>query len=165
MIKSFKLTPYDNAAHGTPEDNYNFFHSASRIAVECCFGEVDLRFGIFWRPLKFGLKTNCHVNEACLWLHNFILESSNHGFMDSVNKEVFDKDCRHFFTIHPDIPEGVEDGELGTQRGGRPCTSEAMSATVGKEWQDLIRNKIARQGLLRLTMNWYQDNNRLYLRD
>ncbi len=61
-IKSFTLTPCDNAAHGTPEDNYNFFHSASRIAVECCFGEVDLRFGIFWRPLKFSLKTNCHVN-------------------------------------------------------------------------------------------------------
>jgi hypothetical protein len=30
-IKSFLLTPFDNAVHGTPEDNYNFFHSSSRI--------------------------------------------------------------------------------------------------------------------------------------
>ena len=79
-IKLFILTPYDNAAHGTPEDNYNFFHSSSRIAVECCFGEVDFWFGIFWRPLKFALKTNCYVIDTCLWLHNFILENSNRSF-------------------------------------------------------------------------------------
>jgi hypothetical protein len=165
LIKSFILTPYDKAAHGTPEDNYNFFHLSSRIAVECCFGEVDLRFGIFWRPLKFTLKTNCHVIDSCLWLGNFILENSNRGFMDSVDKEVFDEDYRRFFSIHPDIPEGVEGGELGTQRGGRLCRSETMSATVGKHWQDLIRNKISRQGLLRPITNWYQDNNRLFQQD
>jgi hypothetical protein len=51
-LKLFILTPYDNAAHGTPEDNYNFFHSSLRIAVECCFGEVDLQFGIFLWPLE-----------------------------------------------------------------------------------------------------------------
>ncbi len=30
--------------------------------------------------------------------------------MDLVDKEVFDEDCRRFFSIHPDIPEGVEGG-------------------------------------------------------
>ncbi len=85
--------------------------------------------------------------------------------MDSVDKEVFDEDYRRFFSIHPDIPEGVEGGELGTQRGGRLCRSETMSATVGKHWQDLIRNKISRQGLLRPITNWYQDNNRLFQQD
>ncbi len=126
-IKLFILTPYNNVAHGTPEDNYNFFHSASRIAVECCFGEVDLRFGIFWWPLKFSLKTNCHVIDTCLWLHNFILENYNRGFMDSVDKEVFDEDCWCFFTIHPDIPEGVEDvvswvlKEVDVLADRRPC--------------------------------------------
>jgi hypothetical protein len=33
-IKSFILTPYDNAAHGSPEDNYNCFHSSSWIVVD-----------------------------------------------------------------------------------------------------------------------------------
>ncbi len=41
-LKSFILTPYDNAAYGNLEDNYNFFYSSLQIAVECCFGEVDL---------------------------------------------------------------------------------------------------------------------------
>ena len=42
-LKSFLLTPYDNVIHGSHEDNYNFFHSPSRITVECVFGKVDLR--------------------------------------------------------------------------------------------------------------------------
>ena len=39
-LRSFIHTPYDNALHDTPEDNYNFFHSSSRISVECAFGEI-----------------------------------------------------------------------------------------------------------------------------
>ncbi len=154
-LKSFILTSYDNTAHGTPEDNYYFFLPSSRTAVEHCFGEVDLRFGIFWQPLKFSLKTNGHIIDACLWLHNFILENSDHSFMGSVDKEVFDEDCRHFFAIHPNIPEGVDGGELGIRRTGCPCRLKAMCTAVGKHWRDLIRNEIARQGLSRPSMNWY----------
>ncbi len=55
--KSFILTPYFNAAHGTPENNYNYVHSLLRISVECCLGEIDLQFGIFRRPLKYFLKS------------------------------------------------------------------------------------------------------------
>jgi hypothetical protein len=46
-IRSFLLTPYDNAMHGTADDNFNFFHSSSRIVVECAYGEIDLLFGVF----------------------------------------------------------------------------------------------------------------------
>ncbi len=154
-IKSFILTSYGNAAHGTPEDNYNFFHLSLRIAVECCFGEVDLQFGIFWWPLKFSLKTNGHIIDACLWLHNFILENSNlSSFMGSVDKEVFGEDCRCYFSIHPDITEGVDGGELGIQRTGRPCRLETTPATVGKHWRDLICNEITRQGSSHPRTNW-----------
>ncbi len=162
FIKLLVLTPYDNTANGTPEDNCNFFHSSSRIAVECCFGEVDLQFSIFWRPLKFFLMTNGLIIDACLWLHNIILENSNRSFMDSVDKEVFDEDCRHYFSIHLDIPEGVDGGELGIQRSGCPCRLEATSATVDKNWRDLICDEIAKQGLSHPSTNWYRDNNQLF---
>ncbi len=89
-----------------------------RIAVEFCFGEDVLQFGIFWQPLKFSLKTNGHIIDACLQLHNFILENSDRSFMGLVDKEVFDEDCRRYFAIHPDIPEGVNGGELGIRRTG-----------------------------------------------
>jgi hypothetical protein len=32
--------------------------------------------------------------------------------MDSIDKEVFDEECRRFVSIHPDIAEGVDGGEL-----------------------------------------------------
>ena len=73
-IKSFLLTPYDNVLHGSDEDNYNFFQSSARIWIECAFGEIDLRWGILWRPLKFSLKHNIAVIDACMRLHNFIVD-------------------------------------------------------------------------------------------
>jgi hypothetical protein len=88
------LTPYDSMAHGTLEDNNIFFHSLSRISVECCFGEVNLPFGIVWKPLKSTLRVICQLIDACLWLHNFILDNSIINFMDSIDEEVFNEDCR-----------------------------------------------------------------------
>ncbi len=121
-LKSFLHTPYDNAAHGTAEDNYNFFHSSGPISVECCFGEVDLRFGIFWRPLQYSLQMKCSIIVACLCLHNYILDNSEQDLMPYIDKEVFDEDCRQFFAIYPDIPEGVHGGDLGA-RGAGGCPS------------------------------------------
>ena len=46
-IESFLLPPYDNTSPRTPEDDFNFYHSSPRITVECVFGEIDIRWGIF----------------------------------------------------------------------------------------------------------------------
>jgi hypothetical protein len=40
------IPPFNDVVHGTAEDNFNFFHSSARIAVECAFGEIELRWGI-----------------------------------------------------------------------------------------------------------------------
>ena len=68
--KSFLHTPYDNAVRGTDKDNYNYFHSSSRIfvvvVVECTFRAIDLRWGILWKPLHFSLEHNCKVIDACI---------------------------------------------------------------------------------------------------
>ena len=91
------MTPYDNAMHGTEEDNFNFFHSSSRIVVECAFGEIDLRWGILWRPLQFSLDLNCKVIDACMRLHNFIVDfcEMNSCVAESIafDRDVFDDDC------------------------------------------------------------------------
>ena len=72
-IKPFFMTTFDNAVHGTPEDNYNFFHSFSRIWVECAFVEIDLKWGILWKLLGFRLKHNVTVIDTCMRLHHFIV--------------------------------------------------------------------------------------------
>ena len=73
-LKSFLLTPYDNVLNGTLEDNFNYFHSSTRICVECAFGEIDLCWGILWRPLRFKLENNIKVIDACIQIHNFIID-------------------------------------------------------------------------------------------
>ena len=45
-IRSFILVPFDNAKPQSDEDAFNYHHSTCRIWVECCFGEVDMRWGI-----------------------------------------------------------------------------------------------------------------------
>ena len=45
----FLLTPYDNAAPKSVQDGFNFYHSGCRIFIECSFGELVMRWGIFWQ--------------------------------------------------------------------------------------------------------------------
>jgi hypothetical protein len=87
LLKSFLLAPYDNFYHGTPEDNQNYFHLSASTLVECAFGEVDLHWGIFWKALKFNLKTNCKIIDACLHLHNFIVDNQEGVAMDWIEKK------------------------------------------------------------------------------
>jgi hypothetical protein len=84
--------------HGTAEDTFDFFHSSSRIVVECAFGEIDHRWGILWRPLQFSLDLTCKVMDACMCLHNFIVDfrEGEHCVSESIalDQSVFDNDCR-----------------------------------------------------------------------
>ena len=73
-LRSYLMTPYDNPGVRSSQDNFNFFLSSCRIYVECCFGEVDRRWGIFWRPLVGKLSNHKNTIDACLRLHNFIVD-------------------------------------------------------------------------------------------
>ena len=73
-LRPFLLCPYDKAKSGTAEDVFNFMLSSNRIFVECAFGEIDARFGIFWKPLHFRLVRHQFIIDACLRLHNFIVD-------------------------------------------------------------------------------------------
>jgi hypothetical protein len=97
LLRSLLITPYDNAMHGTAEDNFNFFHSSSRIVVECAFGKINLPWGILWRPLHFTLDLNCKVIDVCRCLHNFIVDFCERNLCVSestaLDWDVFDDDC------------------------------------------------------------------------
>ncbi len=162
-LKSFLHTPYDFAVHGNREDNYNFFHSSSRITIECCFGEIDLRFGILWQALKYSLKFNCKVIDACFRMHNFIVQHRGGSVIDECDREIFNEDCRRFFAVNPDIREGIIGGESDARQGGRPQTLESNSSLLGKEWREKLCTEIYRQRLVRPKTNWYRDRNRVIL--
>ena len=50
-LESFLLCPYLQPMSKSAEDAFNFYHFSARITVECAFGEIDLRWGIFWKRL------------------------------------------------------------------------------------------------------------------
>ena len=93
-IESFLLPPYDSPLSTSPEDNYNFFHSSQRITVECAFGEIDLRWGIFWKRLCGSIDTNIMICEGAMHLHNFLVDYRDAHHVDyQFEKSVFQNDC------------------------------------------------------------------------
>ena len=173
-LSSFLLTPFDNAVHGYAEDNYNFFHSSSRICVECTFGEVDLRWGILWRPLKFSLKNNITVIDACLRLHNFIVDHREASAEQEyrMERDVFDDDCRRFMATQTGVigPVGVHGGETDERRdangnpliGGRPRNVDREIMAVGKTMRQGLSDYMSSQELNRPSANWFRQNNRIH---
>lgn len=140
-IMSFLITPFDNTYHQTGEDNFNFFHSSSRISVECTFGEVDLRWGILWRTLGFSLEHNTKIIDACMRLHNFIVDFREEHSDVGPDREIFDEDCRRFMAVNPDLDfDGVVGGDDEEKRdsdgnklvGGRPTNLEVECRKYGK---------------------------------
>jgi len=175
-IKSFLVTPFDNAVHGTPEDNYNFFHSSSRISVECAFGEIDLRWGILWSTLRFSLAHNVNVIDACMRLHNFIVDwrEDKQGpcrtEVGMKERDLFEEDHRKFMAAYPDIDiYGVHGGEEDDRRdsngnplvGGRPSNLSKALADVGRKVRDTLCKDIESKKLVRPKINWFRHNNRV----
>jgi len=66
------VTPYSAkyAKVGSPEDNFNFYHSNLRIRIECSFGILVSRWGLLWRPLRCKLDNAADLVELCMTFHN-----------------------------------------------------------------------------------------------
>lgn len=166
-IKSFLLTPFDNAVHGTTEDNFNFFHSSSRIVVECAFGEIDLRWGILWRPLQFRLKHNVNVIDACIRLHNFIVDWREEHFcgteVDMGERDIFEEDHRRFMVAYPSFEAGGVHGgeEEGAVTRGRPTNLAKEITDFGRMVRQTISEAIKDKKLVRPKCNWFRAHNRV----
>jgi hypothetical protein len=81
-ISPYLLTPYSDAKiEGDPKDAFNFWQSNAHIHIECAFGEMVMRWGIFWWTIQLGLPRTGKVINAAMLVHNFLCdkreESSN----------------------------------------------------------------------------------------
>ena len=148
-LRPFLLTPYDNAAPGSPEDSFNYFQSASRIYVECAFGEITMRWGIFWTPLMFNLDKDRYVIDAAFRLHNFVVDYRNSNDNGKAEMDFFTEDCLRFMTTNPNELVGTfgngVDGEsynVGDSHLGRKRKD-------GKIFRDSLRDKLKERGLTR----------------
>jgi len=151
-MESFLLVPYDNAGPGSVEDSYNFWQSNSCIRIECTFGELIMRFGIFWRTLRFDIKLAGNVVNAAGLLHNFILEERE---LDDDDTPDSDKTLFQNFsqsTInYLDEPQADPD-QLSSPTesaiamvsdnneplvGGRPSTAALQSKQIGEQLREI----------------------------
>jgi hypothetical protein len=174
-LRSYLLTPFDGTMHGTHQDNYNFFHSSCRICVECAFGEIDMRWGILWKPLGFKLKNTTKVIDACFRLHNFIVdyreECNRLSELDELEQMVFEEDYRQFLAYNPDLgnygvyggeeEQHLDDNGQPISSRGRPLAEEALSRQAGMTIRNDLCENIARSGRVRPIVNWFQKNNRI----
>ena len=144
-IESFLLPPYDSPLSQSPEDNYNFFHSSARITVECAFGEIDLRWGIFWKRLCGSVDTNIMVCEGAMHLHNFLVDYRNAHAVDyKFESGVFQNDC-----MDNGLTAEVIGNDNHRPRIGRRSTAEETSRQQGLVIRDGLRQAIYDHDMVR----------------
>jgi hypothetical protein len=162
-LRSYLLTPYDDASKGSEEDSFNFFLSSKRIYVECAFGEIDRRWGIFWKPLEGSLYNHKYTIDSALRLHNFIVEhreevkaSLNNGGRSEEedllnNDDILNEDCDNYLRRNPLEFVGIFGADLNEDGGwsmrGRVSNDESQLRQYGKELRDILCGKFKSKGL------------------
>mmetsp|Transcript_33765 Transcript_33765/g.75847 ORF Transcript_33765/g.75847 Transcript_33765/m.75847 type:complete len:94 (-) Transcript_33765:1098-1379(-) len=71
------LTPFEGTNLPIWKDSFNFHLSQLRINVECAFGMLINRFGIFWRGIRShdDMFLPALIIDVCMMLHNFIIDT------------------------------------------------------------------------------------------
>jgi len=85
-LSAFLVVPFASPKGGSTEDAFNFWLSNSRIRIECAFGELVMRFGIFWRSLRFNLKECGDIITGAMLLHNFLVDHRDRVDVDFFSK-------------------------------------------------------------------------------
>jgi hypothetical protein len=159
-IATFLLTPFDNSKPYSPEDAYNFYHSSSRIIVECCFGKIDARWGIFWKPLEFDLDKNIVVIDAAMRLHNFIVnfrdKEKEPADMLQAELDMFDDETVAFMrgdsvSVEDSLLVGIinDDNQQHTNDVGRPSTEEVDIREGGRHIRECISVRLEMEQMSR----------------
>jgi hypothetical protein len=134
-----------------------------------------MRFGVFWRTLKFDLKEAGNIINSAALLHNFILEER---MMDDINSQHYDTNDEHLFrtfstTTMNYLDESMEVG-TNTPRDeaplptvsdnneplptGRHSQERINNKAAGKRLRDVLRASLALKGNKRPTQQGFKTN-------
>jgi hypothetical protein len=150
---NFCLTPYASTAAFTgmdakdertemlKRDSYNFYQSSIRISIECAFGMLVKRWGIFWRTMTGTIAHNQLMILACMSLHNVIIDR---GESDMSSRSDL-MQIKRTPDGRSDAPCMWRDKRGYTQVEGRPVVyeqSECSTESVQGRRSDLCENKL-----------------------
>jgi len=133
--QAWMLTPYPGVSLPPLKDNYNYFQSSYRIEIECAFGLLCRRWGIFWRPThQMRLARITRIIMTCCKLHNFCIDRRDVRGPDWIDAEGAVEAQRDF-----DPQDECENIDLSrTHRRNRMKESDAV--------RDGIADEIAQRG-------------------
>ena len=157
-LTSFLIVPYDqDELKDDPmlaKDSFNFHLSSCRIYVECAFGELIMRWGIFWRTLRFGLKKSTAIINVCMLLHNFIVD--HRGGPDTEDAAFFrdfninmDDTQGELFRQTGEIPRAVVADNNEPRRMGRRSLADNEMRSKGLEVRHRLTVKLAAHDMAR----------------
>ncbi|EJK63010.1 hypothetical protein THAOC_16359 [Thalassiosira oceanica] len=169
-LSAYLQVPYPDAKPVTAEDAFNFWLSNSRIHIECAFGEIIMRFGLFWRALRFPLAKCLDIVKAAALLHNFLVDCRE----DTADDESYFRNMTlssvQAMPVVQDQEPNSEDSDQNDQAfplvsdnnepkpTGRPTKRRKLGEEAGKKLRDtltanLVMNDKCRPKLNRMRYN------------
>ena len=114
--------------------------------MECAFGEIDLRWGIFLKRLTSSLKHNFLICEGAMHIHNFLVDFRNTGNIENddvmIERNVFIDDM---------CDNGIFNMVVGNDNnrgdGGRPCNDERIRHMNGIELREKLKISLANHNM------------------
>jgi hypothetical protein len=150
-LLGYFLVPYSDPPPNSAEDAFNFWLSNSRIQIECTFGEIVMRWGIFWRKLLFGIEKVGSIINAALLLHNFLvdereadvgLNSEDAAFFRNFSLQKEDDRL----SASDEHPNAVVTDNNEPHPGGRPTNDMSVAQAKGKRKRDEIASLLYGSG-------------------
>jgi hypothetical protein len=56
------------------ESDFDFYQSSNRMVIECAFGVLVRRWGVFWRPLEVRFDRRAPLVGCAMRLHNYCID-------------------------------------------------------------------------------------------
>ena len=155
-IESYLIPPYDNAKSKSVEDTFNYFHSSARITVECTFGELDRRWGIFWKPICYSLKNTCIIIEGAMHLHNFLVNNRNFENTTTINSAIEDAIFAHEREDHGIVSSAITNDPI--RPNGRPSKVEIECRKLGIVLRDKLGDILDDHNMIRPNKSLYNQS-------
>ena len=134
-------------------DSFNFHHSSCCIYIECAFGEFIMRWGIFWRTLRFDLAKSAKIVQVGMLLHNFIIEMREPDAEDARFFREFDVPMdsmqRELIRLTGEMPMAVCTDNNEPAERGRKRAVEVVLIDAGRKIRQRLTAALASNGMRR----------------
>lgn len=160
---AYSLTPFLVVPYSVDEvkgdvngsrDAFNFYLSSCRIQIECAFGELVMRWGIFWRTLLFDLKKSVKIIQVSMLLHNYIVDERDED--DTEDSRYFrefnvrmDEAQDELYNATREVPDALVTDNNEPRPKSRPTQEEANMRQQGEHVRTLLTTKLASANMRR----------------